>query len=290
MGKEIATIKFQENINEDVPRQKILQSFEQAGFKERVDEEIINRLVLIEQNSEFNEDARKIERGLTNVLVFLETNHAAHYPQLVFSEKQKSEGRIAAILHDIGKSGPADATKEEGRTIVRLFAQEQIRDPNLSVEQAVARSFDKSEIKNIIECLEHCGITSKMTIRQMWDRHAQWTHDILEKYPSGLNQHVRVIAGSHHIDRGINPYAISESEIPLESNIIGTVEEYLDAISHRVLMAVDQYEALVRRKESTHDRAIALVRQNLSWFKQEDLTKLICDVIDKLGREKKLFV
>lgn len=287
---ETQVIKTPEKATENALRQKILDSFERAGFREQVDEEIIKRLVLLEQNSEFNEDSRKIERGLDNVLGSLEKNYAVQYPQLVFSEKQKSEGRIAAILHDIGKSGPADATEEQSKAIIRLFAQEQIKDPNLSVEQAVIVSFSENERSKIFDCLKNCGVTPDMTIRQLWDRHAYWTRDILEKYPSGLSERVRIIAGSHHSNRDINPYPLTESEILPQSNIIGTLEEYIDAIEGRVLMAVDQYEALVRRKSATHKEAIDLVRQNLANFKQKDLTRLICDVVDKLGQEKKLFL
>ena len=287
---ETQFIKNPEKATEDALRQKILDSLEQTDPRERVDEEIIKKLLLLERNSKFNEDSRKIARGMDNVFSFLEKHHAPRYPQLVFSEKQKSEGRQAAILHDVGKSGPANATKEESETTVRLFAQEQIRDPNLSVQEAVDGSFSENERSKIFDCLKSLDISPSMTIRQLWDCHAQWTRDILEKYPSGLSERVRIIAGSHHIDRGINPYFLTESEIPLQSNIIGTIEEYVDAIEERVLMAVAQYEALSRRKKSTHEIAITLVRQNLAKFKQKDLTRLICDVIDELGREKTLFL
>lgn len=271
---------------------EVTESFERIGFHERLDPEVIQRLVLLEKESKFNEDSRKIERGVDNVFTFFEQRYSETHPYLVFNERQRKEGRVAAILHDIGKTGPADASQEESRTIVRLFAQEQIKDPNVSVKDVVLENFSSSEGEQMLNHLEKCEVDSEATMREFWDMHAQWTHDVLEKFPENLNRRIRVIAGSHHFNKGINPYNLSEEDIPLQSEAIGLMEEYVDAIEERVLMAVDQYEASVRRNGSSHERAIEWVRNNLKEsknFKNDKILVLICDAIDELGRGDRIF-
>ncbi len=277
-------------------REKILKSLEKFGLHESLHEEVVQRLILLEQESRFNEDSRKIERGVEHVFDFLESRYAERYPQLVFTQAHKIEGRIAAILHDIGKTGPAEAGAEESKTIVIIFAQEEIKDPGMSLGEVIAENFSLEDGDIMAIHLKSCGIDLQTTMRQFWDMHAQWTHDILEKFPAGLNNHTRIIAGSHHFNKGINPYKLSESEIPLQSEAIGLMEEYIDYIDEiegRILMAVDQYEAKIRRGSSSHKQAIDWVRDNIKKsknFKNDEIVALICDAIDELGGEGKIFL
>lgn len=279
-----------ENKKERELRKKILDSLGEAGCEEpeKLHEEIIKRLILLEAESKFNEDSRKIERGVCNVLDYLEQHFAEAYPQMVLAKDHKIEGRIAAIVHDIGKSGPAEANEQERLTVVRLFAQEQIKDPQLTLEKAATENFSPEEAREMLENLKNCGIDSQVTMRQFWDMHAIWTHDILEKFPSGLNRRVRIIAGSHHFNKGINPYDLAESEVPIESSAIGLLEDYVNVIAGRVLTFVDQYEANVRRSGSDHENAMAWVREN-PLNKNDKIMELICDAIDELGKNGKIF-
>lgn len=261
-------------------------------FCKMLDGRIISRLALLEDESEFNKDSRKIECGMDNVLDFLEQRYADQYPQLHLSRKQRNDARMAAILHDIGKSGPVRATSKEQKIIVKIFAHENIRDPKLLVDDVAKEIFDAHQLKEILESLEKCGIGRRTTMREFWDMHAQWTHDILEKYPQGLNRHIQIIAASHHIDHGINPYELRDEEIPPVANIIGSLEDYVEALEQRVLIALDQYEASIRRSESSHEVAISWVRKNLAHsekFKEDSLMKMVLDAIDELGREQRIF-
>lgn len=274
---------------DEIFRQKVLVSLEQVGFRESLREEIISRLVLLEKGSRFNEYSRRIERGMENVLNLLETRYVEKYPKNVLSKKQRSDGRMAAILHDIGKSGPVEATPEEQEVLIKIFACENIRNSNLLVVDAVSDIFEVEQVTKTRETLEKYNIAAKTTMRKFWDKHAQWTHDILERYPNSLNSHTRVIAGSHHIDRGVNPYNLPESEVPLVASVIGSLEGYVEALEDRSLIALDQYEASVRRGGLSHDEALSRVREGMVKYKNDELMNFVLKAIDELGKEEKIF-
>jgi response regulator RpfG family c-di-GMP phosphodiesterase len=283
-----------ENIDEsrsedEIFRQKVLASLEQVGFHESLQAEIISRLVLLEKGSKFNEYARRIERGMDNVLNLLEDRHAEKYPKTALSKKQRSDGRIAAILHDIGKSGPVEATPEEQAVIIKIFACENIRNSELLVSDAVPDIFEVDQVAKTRETLEKYDIDEKTTMRKFWDKHAQWTHDILERYPNSLSDHTRIIAGSHHIDRGINPYNLPESEVPLSANVIGSLEDYVEALEERSLIALDQYEASIKRGGLSHDEALSRVREGMVKYKNDELMNFVLEAINELGKEEKIF-
>ncbi|HBP01462.1 MAG TPA: hypothetical protein DD454_04615 [Candidatus Moranbacteria bacterium] len=274
---------------EDEYSKKVIASLEAHDSEKELAEELISRLVLLEKESKFNEDSRKIERGMENVLDLLEERHADRYPQLRFSKEQKADAKIAAILHDIGKSGPVEATPAEQEAIVKIFALEKPQNPDSLVMEIIPEIFGDDKVEDIGRLLKNCGIDEKTTMRQFWDKHAYWTHDILEKYPQGLAKRARIIAASHHIDHGINPYGLPESEIPMAANIIGTLEDYVETLERRALIALDQYEASVRRGSLSHEEALGWVRKNLAKFEKDELMNLLLDAIDELGKRQEIF-
>lgn len=270
-------------------REKILTSLENTGLKEPLSEEVIGRLVLLEQKSEFNEDARQIERGVTNVLNLFLARYAGRYPELRLTAERKNFGRTAAILHDIGKSGPAEATSREQEAVVKLFAIEGINKPERSVGEIVAENFSEGEAEDLLRALAACSIDAKMTMTRFWNHHANWTHDILEKYPAGLNKHIRLIAGSHHIDNEIDPYGTPGRGALKTAEIIKTQGDEIDDLEERVLIVVDRYQAAIRRSRLNHREAINWLRKNLAKYKKDDLLKLIIDAVDELGGQDKIF-
>ena len=70
-------------------------------------------------------------------------------------------------------------------------------------------------------------------MRAFWDRHRNWTHDILEADAEDI-RFGKGFAGSHHLDPGIKPYTFSS-------------DEYVDRLQYRILMAVAKYQAAVAR-------------------------------------------
>lgn len=272
----------------DPSRKKVLDSLKRVDLRESLHEDIFDRLILLEKESKFNEDSRRIERGMENVLSLLEERYAKQYPEHLSKEK-RMDARKAAILHDIGKSGPIDATPEEQEAIVKIFACENIRNPEILVEEEVAEIFNANQIEAVRRTLEKYDIGGETTMRQFWDKHAYWTHDILEQYPQGLSEHTRIIAGSHHTDHGVNPYNLPEDQVPLAANIIGTLENYIEALEGRALIVLDQYEASIRRSGLPHKEALSRVRNTLVKYANDELLKLVFDAIDELEKDEKIF-
>jgi hypothetical protein len=102
---------------------------------------------------------------------------------------------IAAYLHDIGKSGPFDASQDTQEAIVKLYAVENVADPDQTIAETVRANFSFEEAANILEHLGSCGMRSTETIRAFWDRHGYWTHDILEADSKTYRVGPGVVAG-----------------------------------------------------------------------------------------------
>jgi hypothetical protein len=150
------------------------------------------------------------------------------------------------------------------------------------VRDVANKNFAQAEAESLLNNLKACSVDPEMTMRQFWDKHAVWTHDIMEKYPTGLNEHVRVIAASHHLDRGINPY--SSTPVSPEQGIIKTAGDEADDLSTRILMVVDKYQAARRRSRFNHEDAIKWVRNNLAEFRKDELLNRVIDAVDELGK------
>lgn len=252
-------------------------SIAETGFEGQLDDALKGRLLKLERFSKFNLDSRMVTVGMQNILQYIH-------------ERGDTEALIAALVHDIGKSGPASANAAEQEAVIRLFAAENINDPDMPVGQVIALYFDPAEAPQLQALLEHCGITAAMTMREFWDKHAYWTKDILEQHPEGTTERIRIIAASHHIDRGINPYHIKETDSAAETRAIGASEYYLDALHGKILSAVDKYQASVRRSGRSHDEALTVVKQMLGdGYEKDDEMKKILEAIDVLGSNRTLF-
>jgi hypothetical protein len=276
---------MEEQVEEQELQRKITDSLEQAGLKERLDKFVMDRLVLLEKHSKFNQDSRMIERGMDNLISYLSKAN----PDLGGMDEHRSEVRVAAILHDIGKSGPAHATPEQQLAVINLYAAENLKNTQQTVEDAVHDTFG-SEAENMLDQLAECGVRPEMSMRHFWDLHGYWTKDILEAYAKELSSRTRLIAGSHHITRGINPYKVPDQDIPDEARMVGVLEDYIDIVEERALVVIDQYQANMSRSGSTHEKAIEWVRANVNEkFHNDSVMQLVLKGLDELGREGNVF-
>jgi hypothetical protein len=239
-------------------------------------EAIAQRMELIEGlAARLNNDSRMIRRICLEVL-----DRIASILEPELQSKLDADSRrdmsIAAYLHDIGKSGPFDASQESQEAIVKLYAVENVADPYQTIAKTVRTNFSSDEAKSILEHLGSCGMCPTDTIRAFWDRHGYWTHDILEADSEDIPIRARVVAGSHHIDRGIDPYGFSSAD-------------YVAMLENRILMAVDKYQAAVARSQKTHGEAMEIIKGILSpKYGNDVIMNHVLEVVDEVGREESL--
>ena len=92
---------------------------------------------------------------------------------------------------------------------MKLDAVENVADPDQTIAETARTNFSSEDAESMLTRLRSCGLRSNHTMRAFWDRHGYWTHDILEADPEDIPVRARVVAGSHHVDRGIDPYEFS---------------------------------------------------------------------------------
>jgi hypothetical protein len=261
---------------------------ERQGVHDRIDAElhtvglqhfgeaIAQRMELIEAvAARFNNDSRMIRRICLEVL-----GRIASILEPELRSKLDADSRrdmsIAAYLHDIGKSGPFDAPQATQEAIVKLYAVENVADPGQTIAETARTSFSSEDAESILTRLASCGLRSDDTMRAFWDRHGYWTHDILEADSKDIPVRARVIAGSHHVDRGIDPYEFSS-------------DEYVDMLENRILIAVDKYQAAVVRGRKTHGDAMDIIKRILSpKYENDVIMNHVLKVVDEVGREESL--
>jgi len=239
-------------------------------------EAIAQRMALIEVlAARFNNDSRMIRRICLEVL-----NRIASILEPELQSKLDANSRrdmsIAAYLHDIGKSGPFDASQAIQEAVVKLYAVENVAHPGQTIAETTRTNFSSEDAQSILTSLGSCGLGSNDTMRAFWDRHGYWTHDILETDSKDIPSRARVVAGSHHMDRGIDPYKFSSGD-------------YVATLEHMILMAVDKYQAAVARGQKTHGEAMEVITGILSpKYGSDVIMNHVLKVVDEVGREEAL--
>jgi hypothetical protein len=240
-------------------------------------EAIAQRMELIEVlAARFNNDSRMIRRLCLEVL-----DRIASILEPALQSKLDAHCRrdmsIAAYLHDIGKSGPFDAPQATQEAIVKLYAVENVADPDQTIAETVRTNFSSEDAESILTRLGSCGLRPNDTMRAFWDRHGYWTHDILEADSEDIPSRARIVAGSHHMDRGIDPYKLSNVD-------------YVARLENRILMAVDKYQAAVARGQKTHGEAMAVIKRILSpKYGSDAIMNRVLAVLDAVGKAQTLF-
>ena len=178
----------------------------------------------------------------------------------------KNRLALTALLHDVGKSGPKEATSEEQQLIVTLFNSNHysdIRKTGKRIEDmALIDVLRGSDIEiglqqRIVNYLRKLGInfeTEKMI--DFWRRHADWTYEILASARDGIiTSELAAAAASHHVLDGKNPAGLDLKNIPGEAKTIEIIETY------EVLTLVDKFQAFIKRGGLNHGEAVQVLRQ-----------------------------
>jgi hypothetical protein len=262
---------------------------EREGVQEKIDAElhliglehfsevIAQRMTLLEMlAARFNNDSRIIRRVCLEVMDRIASTLEPSLRSTLDADSTRDMS-IAAYLHDIGKSGPFDASQESQKAVVKLYAVVDVADPDQTIAKTVRMNFSFEEATSTLEHLGSCGIRSTDTMRAFWDRHGYWTHDILEADSEDIPIRARVVAGSHHMDRGIDPYEFSS-------------DDYVAVLENRILMAVDKYQAAVARGQKTHGEAMDVVKRILSpKYGNDVIMNRVLKVLDAVGTGERWF-
>lgn len=202
--------------------------------------------------------------------------------------------KLCALLHDIGKTGPLDASPKVKKVIKNLFEHRTFKDSrgkNIDSALQEEKVEDWEEVEKILK--EELGVDlKKETMIDLWQRHADWTYEILKNNKSeSIDEEVVIIASSHHILDGKNPAGLATEDIPEGAKSLEMMDKY------QVLTLVDKYQAFRGRSAYDHEEAImalvALVegRKWLSakakeeYFKFIDILAKSKDKLEKITRE-----
>jgi hypothetical protein len=265
------TVQAREGVQE-----KIDDELHMVGL-EHFSEVIPQRMALLEMlAARFNNDSRIIRRVCLEVMDRIASTLEPSLRSTLDADSTRDMS-IAAYLHDIGKSGPFDASQESQKAVVKLYAVENVADPDQTIAKTVRMNFSSEEATSILEHLGSCGMHSTDSMRAFWDRHGYWTHDILEADSDGIPIRARVVAGSHHMDRGIDPYRFSS-------------DDYVAVLENMILMAVDKYQAAVARGRKTHGEAMDVIKRILApKYERDVIMNRVLKVLDTVGKEARLF-
>ena len=195
----------------------------------------------------------------------------------------------AAVLHDIGKSGPPGQETDFHVAVRRLFVPPgQPFNPYIDGRAKTISEFvlerDMARPEEIISALKAEGIDpEKEPMIDFWRRHADWSYGILaaETGPD-VDPELVNIAASHHFLENRNPAALDVNRVPAEAHVLEVLEQV------ELLTAIDKYQAMRGRGRLKHAAAVARLAEAIE--SRTDLPEALREkfrkVIDVLGKSK----
>lgn len=238
-----------------------------------VPEKILIRLKDLEKFTKpHNRDARVIYEAFFQVFHWRrKTGNRPDTPEL--SEEDLGIGLAASLLHDIGKSGPANAQGRKRELVSRLYNLEVLPNgPDTPIDAAVRMIFREAaevgkgealteKLQAYLTDLRNLGIKPNDLMPSFWRAHAEWTKQILTKTLDQSNpiyRRITKIAASHHYFEGSNPEGLDFHAAGL------TEEERKDNYLTKLLIFLDQYQGARRRGHKNPTEALEFVKNKLS--------------------------
>lgn len=284
----------------------IQQLFRGLGY-ENIAPEISNRLsflsVAIDRRNSHFQDALEISEIIDNLL-----------PEEL-DERQTNELRMASLVHDVGKSGPAEANPEEQVAFVEIFnldfpygeLVDGLSVNEMPLEKALLFKVASGELtegraEELIELIEVASqrqavrsvdtkISRKTPMGSVWSAHSYWTYAILQK--AEMPETLVETAASHHLLEGHDPARVGLENITSSIASLEVADKYQ---AYRVrLIVADKYQAYRKRSGKTHDETLVIMRERIEERFEGysgdagDTKKMYLDVLDKLDKNKELF-
>lgn len=296
---------YQKSKVEKIMRKDYVSDQFEAIYKEKEDKE--NRFKI-------NESPELLERlvELANMphSHFDDAAKMAEMIEAVWDEIKKENGHIsleelklACLFHDIGKSGPVDATREERLIIEQIFnpiyfnpdsdnfkkalpgetrekRREVLKQSKIAEVLDIEKFPNTEAIKAYLQTLtlhiydleknelrEEKLDLNKHTMIDLWREHDYWTYELLQKYGNGkIPPKIIIIASTHHTLDGHDPANI-DGKIPNEAVTLELLDKYL------MLTLIDKYQAFVERSGKNHKQTIAILRNDIESKKTKGVFK-----------------
>jgi hypothetical protein len=264
----------------------VFKKFEAVGFKIKEFPELYERLVELSNMPESHfDDAVKMAEMVEMLWADIEKTD-----NIKFS---RDELKLACLFHDIGKSGPVSADRDERLIIEQIFNpvyfrasspkfvnHERFSDKNSKDKRTLIKDMpigeildienlaNKEEIRKYLQTLNlhiydeesHETRVEKLDLQrhsmiQLWREHDFWTLDLLSKYGDHkIPQDLIIVASSHHTLEGHDP-AMIDGSIPNEALALETLDKYL------IVTLVDKYQAFIDREGKDHPETIKILKQ-----------------------------
>ncbi len=169
-------------------------------------------------------------------------------------EKYRKKIIAAATIHDIGKTGPADANLEAQTAYSKLFS---FYEPdkemgknfhNTTVLAAINKHALPDEKEKMWETLQTIGITEQTTMGEIFAGHLDNSYSILKNIPK-FNPEIIYLVASHH--RGLHNYPYHITDQQIEDLLIGKNKKRKSELNEAATLIelADVFEARSNRGE-----------------------------------------
>lgn len=240
----------QKNIETDreIAQDNVRKSFHDLGVKIEESPEIFERLVELAQSRQSHFfDATEIAAMIDKL-----------WPKLNIKGISKEEMELCSLVHDVGKSGPAEAPAAVRLAVEKIFRYKPFNvRPDMTMAEFLAKS-GIEEPEAIGEILkDRLGIDlEKEKIGEFWDRHSQWTYEILNKLLQVKNKDEIVkVAAAHHLIDNQNHSGLPQEKNEPDQKFLEFMDKY------QTLTLIDKYQAWRTRSGFSHNRAIETLKQ-----------------------------
>jgi len=294
------------NLKDAKTPEDIMVLFKGLGF-ENIPKEITQKLSLLSIPTEHRNSHFQDSLDISEIIDDLVPEE--------LSELEVNELRAASLVHDVGKTGPSEATPEEQLAFVKLFNLDfpygqmidGVKINEVSITKALELKVSTGEIT--VEKAEElvrfvvtaCArqenvraetqVTAESTMGKFWAAHVYWTYDVLK----GTNLPKTLIdtASSHHMLEGHDPAGVGFEQITSGMVSLELADKYQ---AYRIrLLLVDKYQAFLGRSGRTHEETIDIMRARIDGFFKDcpderiSLRDLYLQILEEINQKKDVF-